>query len=76
MKKTNLEILQKKSSDAVGIIRATIEKLKSANAEIDGEHQKNEACIEHLKNTNASLDELKTTNEKVIANFENLLGVN
>lgn len=75
MKKTTLEILQKKSNDAVGIIRSTIEKLQSANDEIDRERQSNEAYIAHLQNTNIQLGDLKDTNAKVISNFNSLIGV-
>lgn len=76
MKKTAFEILQKKSNDAVSAIRTTIDQLKSANADIEKETQKNEQSITYLQNTNAALSGLHGDNARVISNFEALLGSN
>ena len=73
VKPTVLEQLQQKSINAVNVIRCTIENLKAANAEIDGEHANNVAKITDLQTANDSLDNLKKNNEKVISNFEALL---
>lgn len=73
VKQNALERLQRKSNNAVNVIRSTIENLKAANVEIDDEQATNIAKIADLQTTNKSLDDLKKNNEKVISNFESLL---
>ena len=72
-KKTQLEMLQAKSANAVSLIRSTIDQLKATNEAIDAEHTANDSRIAALNTTNFSLETLKADNAKVIANFENLL---
>lgn len=71
--KTTLELLQERSSNAVSLIRSTINELKSANTDIATAREKNLAQISFLQNTNMSLDSLQNDNERVISNFEALL---
>lgn len=72
-KKTQLETLQARSTNAVSLIRTTIDQLKATNEAIDAEHTANDSRIAALNTTNSSLETLKADNAKVIANFENLL---
>ena len=72
-KKTQLEMLQAKSANAVSLIRSTIDQLKATNEAIDAEHTANDSRIAALNTTNSSLETLKADNAKVSANFENLL---
>ena len=72
-KKTQLEMLQAKSANAVSLIRSTIDQLKATNEAIDAEHTANDSRIAALNTTKSSLETLKADNAKVIANFENLL---
>lgn len=70
---TPLEVLQQRSTNAVSLIRTTIDQLKETNNAIAVERANNDAMIAALSATNASLDGLKGDNEKIIANFEGLL---
>jgi FtsZ-binding cell division protein ZapB len=72
-KKTQLEILSKKSSNAINLVLATIKGLKDTNDAIDAEKQKNEETIANIQMTNGSLNDLKSQNAKIIGNFEALL---
>ena len=72
-KKTQLELLNEKSQNAINLVVATIEQLRGTNQSIDTEYQKNSAAIASIEDTNRSLNELKENNERIIANFENLL---
>ena len=70
---TPLEVLQQRSTNAVSLIRTTIDQLKETNNAIAVERANNDAMIAALSATNESLDGLKGDNEKIIANFEGLL---
>ena len=72
-KKTQLEILSQKSSNAINLVLATIKGLKDTNDAIDAEKQKNEETIASIQMTNSSLNDLKSQNTKIIGNFEALL---
>lgn len=71
--KTTLELLQERSSNAVSLIRSTINELKGANSDIATAKESNLAQITALQATNSSLDTLQKDNERVISNFEALL---
>lgn len=64
VKQNALERLQRKSNNAVNVIRSTIENLKAANVEIDDEQATNIAKIADLQTTNKSLDDLKKKQRK------------
>ena len=71
--KTQLEILNEKSQNAINLVLATIKGLKDTNEAIDKEKQSNEETIAYIQQTNNSLSDLKSKNEKIIGNFEALL---
>ena len=71
--KTQLEILNEKSQNAINLVLATIKGLKDTNEAIDKEKQYNDETIAYIQQTNNSLSDLKSKNEKIIGNFEALL---